>query len=870
MKSVHTTPRKRFLLVLLLFTLLSVGPAHPSLGQETTTLYYSGFEKGHPPFVYGAAAGADAPSRVIGYSRSGSYAGGIKSTAQGYEGTVFTEEAFTFEQGIEYTVEVYIKVPAGSGTLTLYTTSGTSQDDVIFGGQAWGSENFSESDHGEYTSPTSFLFRGDGAEPRHLAFMLESDQAGSMYIDDISVKATCVFNAGYILPLVPPKGCQGPAPAGTLTLDGADNPVLKWQSSTDHGKTWTDIANTSSTHNYPALSQTTSYRAVSSNGGSCLGYSSVSVVEVNDGVVQVTVEPSATNICQGNPVTFTATTYNAGTNPKFQWKVNGIKAPDGKYATFTKSDLRNNDKITVVVTSKDACNKNATKTSDEISITVNDPGTATTWVGNTADWFDPANWTACVPNELTNALVPPVGSGKMVPTISPHPAGPAKVKGLEVNSLVVVDEGGQLEISGEFAGTGSFEAQPASTITFSGIGIGPGVYGELVLKGSDETKVLTGPVSVQNTLRLNNHKLLLGDHTLTLASPGVLSGYSSANYILQEGEGYLQIMAIGDNEGAFFPVGTSTTSYSPAVITNAGTEDAFSVRVVSGFRTEGLGGDPIQQQVVQKTWEILEGEPGGSDATLTLQWARADQTADFNPLEVSLSKYTSSGWSRISPEPEAAEALGNNSFSVSHSGIRSLGLFGVTSGESMPLPVSLAYFKAEKRGADALLTWETVSEQNNQGFGVEVSADGERFREIGFVKSKSAHSQSRLNYSFRDSESGKSGTRYYRLRQTDLDGTIAYSALQAVTFGPVAGPVVRAFPNPFDQAVELEIASDKQQTARLLVRNALGRVVHTQELALRPGLTRHQLLLGDRHSAGLYSLSLYLGDRVYHTKLIRK
>lgn len=88
--------------------------------------------------------------------------------------------------------------------------------------------------------------------------------------------------------------------------------------------------------------------------------------------VQITA--SATSICAGANVTFTASPTNGGATPSYQWKVNGNNTGTNS-AIFASATLNNNDVVTVVLTSNAACASSTTATSNAITITV---GTAVT------------------------------------------------------------------------------------------------------------------------------------------------------------------------------------------------------------------------------------------------------------------------------------------------------------------------------------------------------------------------------------------------------------------------------------------------------------------------------------------------------------
>jgi hypothetical protein len=75
-----------------------------------------------------------------------------------------------------------------------------------------------------------------------------------------------------------------------------------------------------------------------------------------------------------NAGVFTANTANAGTNPTFNWKVNGVSVQNGPSATYTNTSLNNNDVVTCVLTPDlTGCNVATTYTSNTITNTTVPP-----------------------------------------------------------------------------------------------------------------------------------------------------------------------------------------------------------------------------------------------------------------------------------------------------------------------------------------------------------------------------------------------------------------------------------------------------------------------------------------------------------------
>ena len=85
------------------------------------------------------------------------------------------------------------------------------------------------------------------------------------------------------------------------------------------------------------------------------------------------------------------------------------------------------------------------------------------------------------------------------------------------------------------------------------------------------------------------------------------------------------------------------------------------------------------------------------------------------------------------------------------------------------LPIKWLYFRGKATPQKVLLEWATASEVNNSYFTIEKSQDGQKFTELAKVKSIANGNKSDQSYTFTDELSFTST--YYRISQTDFDGT---------------------------------------------------------------------------------------------------
>ena len=84
-------------------------------------------------------------------------------------------------------------------------------------------------------------------------------------------------------------------------------------------------------------------------------------------IPSITITASSDSICYGMPVTFLASTVNAGTAPVFQWKKNGSNVGTNS-VSFTSDQLMQGDVVTCTLINHDACASSSQVTSNPVTI----------------------------------------------------------------------------------------------------------------------------------------------------------------------------------------------------------------------------------------------------------------------------------------------------------------------------------------------------------------------------------------------------------------------------------------------------------------------------------------------------------------------
>lgn len=192
---------------------------------------------------------------------------------------------------------------------------------------------------------------------------------------------------------------------------------------------------------------------------------------------------------------------------------------------------------------------------------------------------------------------------------------------------------------------------------------------------------------------------------------------------------------------------------------------------------------------------------------------------------------------------------------------------GTTPCQNTPvvLPVKLLSFTAEDGNDGTVkIAWSTAQEKNNDYFTVQRSVDGTTYNEVDVVKGKGT-TQSISKYAISD-ENPAADRMYYRLTQTDFDGTTE-------VFNPVFVQVklkareISAYPNPMTGRI-LTVRLPKAEEGTLQFLDNGGKLIRSQEIDGSSNTV--ELEFDEDLLPGLYYVKYQSGGAVQNLKVIKK
>lgn len=165
------------------------------------------------------------------------------------------------------------------------------------------------------------------------------------------------------------------------------------------------------------------------------------------------------------------------------------------------------------------------------------------------------------------------------------------------------------------------------------------------------------------------------------------------------------------------------------------------------------------------------------------------------------------------------------------------GRITITYDLSTALPIELIEFSGNLNNLQQVeLRWATASEKDNDFFTIERSSNGRDFYNIATIPGAGDH-VGRLDYSYLD-PSPLHGFNYYRLKQTDYDGSFSHS--EVIRFNVIRDVFdvdLQVYPNPLKADHKLFLLFnplwDHIQELELAIVNSAGKRVWEQKVVIK-------------------------------------
>lgn len=175
---------------------------------------------------------------------------------------------------------------------------------------------------------------------------------------------------------------------------------------------------------------------------------------------------------------------------------------------------------------------------------------------------------------------------------------------------------------------------------------------------------------------------------------------------------------------------------------------------------------------------------------------------------------------------------------------------------TVPLPIELTLFNAKPVAETVQLSWVTASEINNDFFTIEKSNDGINFFELKKIQGAGNSNVSNSYHVIDDNLFFQ--TSYYRLKQTDYDGTSSTFETISISMKEKqnSSSAILVYPNAFKESFTAQFEMNENKTIQIQIINMNGELVFIQNFHTIIGTNFYQFNANQTLRKGSYILRI--------------
>ena len=380
------------------------------------------------------------------------------------------------------------------------------------------------------------------------------------------------------------------------------------------------------------------------------------------------------------------------------------------------------------------------------------------------------------------------------------------------------------------------------------------LFNDLTIDKAGGDLTLKSTVEIDGVLTLIKGDIILDTNSLEMGPNASIAGSASAlSYIQADSTGVMR--KVWDTTGSFtYPIG-DLNYYSPYVLTINAASFASGAHVdvrVTNTVHPNLN-NPVNY--INRYWTVTSAKITNLDSDVSYFYVDADIVG--TEIAMTATKWLGS-WSAMN----IVNAATNN---LTGTGLTKFGDFTSADGIA-PLPIDLLSFDAIFSGEQVDLSWATAFEYNNDYFTIERSIDGVDFELLTHVAGTGNNGQT-LYYTATDRDPYY-GVSYYRLKQTDYDGTSETFPMVAVQYQPENEIKIEVYPNPAQREFSVDITGQEGEELRVVVLDMMGQQHFEQSVTLQ--YDGYTIVFGSSQklASGVYMVMGSNGDKHYSKKLV--
>ncbi len=198
--------------------------------------------------------------------------------------------------------------------------------------------------------------------------------------------------------------------------------------------------------------------------------------------------------------------------------------------------------------------------------------------------------------------------------------------------------------------------------------------------------------------------------------------------------------------------------------------------------------------------------------------------------------------------------------------------FNIISGDNFPnidagiinwasnnvLPIQLVSFTAQPQGNNVLLSWVVSTEVNVAKYEVIYSTNGTNFNSIASQLATGSRNYSQLH------TSPQQGLNYYRLKVTDIDGSVTYSEIRKVNFGQLQDKI-ELYPVPVNDFVNITFSAGMiNKPANISILSIDGRLQLQQSIS---ALSQTETINLSNLASGKYIVRLLINNEIINRQI---